>query len=428
MRPQPHRPPSPPRANPGRVGAARALLAVDEGEALDEASARLLPEEPADRALGWHLAFGVVRRRASVDAALRPWLRQPLDALDPPVRASLRVAAYELLYGRAKAYAAVDQGVETARALGAGRASGLVNAVLRRVVPLTSPSRAVLLDHPAWLVARWDARYGPEATEAWCTSNLEPPPLFVVGRGDAAGLAGQLAEAGALATPAEVKGVVVPGVLRLEGGGRVEELPGYATGAFWVQDVASAWMTDLVPAEAQRVLDACAAPGGKTFRLAARGAQVVATDRSPLRLERLTASLARLDLTADVRVHDWERGPVDGLGTFDAVLVDAPCTALGTLRRNPEIKWRRGPFDPVAMAPVQQAVVQAAAHHVRPGGALVYVVCSPESEEGPDVVAAFLADHAGWTREVERTTAPALGGEDAFWGVRLRRPLEPAAR
>lgn len=424
MRPSrpPPRGPRPSRANPGRIGAARALLATEEGEALDEVVAQLLPEEGPDRALGWHLALGTVRRQGSVDAALRPLLRQPLDALDAPVRAALRLGAFERLHGRAPAHAVVDQAVEVARALGAGRASGLVNAVLRRVAPPREPSRAVQLDHPAWLVARWDARYGAEATTAWCTANLEPPPLFLVARASAEALAARLADAGVSSEPAHLGGEPVPGVLRVEAAGRVEVLPGFADGAFWVQDAASAWLTDLVPVEARTVLDACAAPGGKSFRLAARGARVTSVDRSARRLERLRDSLRRLGLEATVRVHDWAEGPLAGLGRFDAVLVDAPCTALGTVRRNPEVKWRRGPFDPVAMAPTQRAVLEGAAAHVAPGGALVYVVCSPEPEEGPDLVAGFLADHPGWVQEATRHTAPPEGGEDAFWGARLRAP------
>lgn len=419
----PRRDPPKHSANPGRVAAATALVAVDRGAHVEEALPPLLPDAPHDRALAWHLALGVLRRRASVDAALRPHLRQPLDDLDAEVRAALRVGAYELLHARTPRHAAVDQAVEVARALWAGRASGLVNAVLRRAELPADLSRADALDHPAWLVARWDARYGEDATTAWCEANQEPPPLCLATAGDVDDLLDALKASGVEAAPATAGGAVVDGVVRLEGPvGRVELLPGFEQGNWWVQDAASAWMADLVPGDARSVLDACAAPGGKTFRLAAAGREVIAVDVSDNRLRRLDDGLRRLGLRARVVGHDWTAGPHRELGTFDAVLLDAPCTALGTVRRHPEIRWRRGPFDPSNAARTQAAMIRSAAAHVRPGGALVYVVCSPEPEEGPEVVDAFLAEHPGWTLDVVRTTAPPQAGEDAFWGARLIAP------
>lgn len=417
----------PPSVNPGRVAAVRALVAVEEGGHAEDVLPALLPESPEDRALAWSVVFGVLRRRGHVDAALRAVLSRPLDELDPGVRAVLRAGAWERLFGRAPAHAVVDQAVEALRSQGGGRASSMVNAVLRRVAPVADLAPADALDHPAWLVARWTGRYGAETTARWCAANGEPPPLFVVARHDAGALAETFGAAGLTTAPVVLRGETVPGVLRVDGAsGRVDRLPGFAEGAFWVQDAASAWMTDLVPADAARVLDACAAPGGKTFRLAARGAQVTATDVDGARLARVEDGARRLGLKVRTRVTDWTQPTPDGaVGAFDAVLVDAPCTGLGTVRRHPEIRWRRGPLDPARAARRQRDIAEHALVAVRPGGALVYVVCSPEPEEGPQVVEALCAAHPELVLEATRSSAPPEGGEDAFFGARLRVGARP---
>lgn len=421
-------------ANPGRLAAARALMEVEQGAHVEDALARFAPHETgqgsaggqADRGLAWFLALGVLRHRARVDAALRPHLSRPLATLDPPVRAALRLGAYEKLYARTAAHAAVHQAVEVASAAGGGRAKGLVNAVLRRVEPAVGLSRAESLDHPDWLVERWAARYGWEATEAWCLRNEQPPPLTIVARDAPEALAAELREAGLTVEPVALHGAALAGLLRIEGhGGAVTAMPGFAEGRFWVQDPASVAVADLVgAAPGMEVLDACAAPGGKAFRLLSQGARVVAVDRDPDRLRLLRESAARLGYAppaVDAVVHDWERG--DGLvgRTFAAVLVDAPCTALGTVRRHPEIRWRRQPADLPAMAARQRVILDAVAPHVGAGGALVYAVCSPEPEEGPDVVRAFVAANPDFALVREISTAPPEADEDAFYGARLER-------
>lgn len=411
------------RANPARIAAARVLVEVDEGGHAEELLARRAPSAEPDRGLCWELALGVLRRRGEIDAALRGALSRPIGELDAPVRAVLRVGAFEALIHDTARYAVVDQAVETVRALGAGRASAMVNAVLRRVARAESISRADALNHPAWLVSRWDARYGEAATSAWCAANAEVPPLVLVDRHGGDGIVAPLAEAGVQVRPAVAGGQVVPGAWRVEGRvGRVEQLPGFATGAFWVQDAASAAVADLVPEGARRVLDACAAPGGKTFRLLSRGHEVWAADRETERLKLLRQSLDRLKLRAEIGVHDWSSGPHPRLGVFDAVLVDAPCTALGIVRRHPEIRWRRSPFDPASAAARQRAIAEAALRHVAPGGVLVYAVCSPEPEEGEGVVAALRRAHPELVVEAQLATAPPADGEDAFFAARLRRP------
>lgn len=409
-------------ANPGRIAAVRALIDVEEGAHLEDVLPQYAPSFPADRSLAWNLAFGVLRHRGQIDAALRGCLKQPIDALEAPVRCVLRVGAYERLLGRAKAYAVVDQGVEVARAVRAGRASGLVNAVLRRVEPAASPSRAEQLNHPAWLVSRWDDRYGEAATTAWCQANGEPPPISVAIKGDVASQIAAFRAQGLEPTPARAAGEEVPNVWTLgDSLGRIEELPGFEEGDWWIQDAASAWMTDLVPASAKEVLDACAAPGGKSFRLAARGHAVTSVDVSMPRLDAMGESLHRLGLSVARRKHDWMEGPIPGVGAFDAVLVDAPCTALGTVRRHPEIRWRRAPLDPMHAAARQKRILAEAATHVRPTGVLVYVVCSPEPEEGQQVVDAFLKAHPTFRLDETRCSAPPQHGEDAFFGVRMVR-------
>lgn len=404
----------PVKASAARVAAARALLATEEGRHLEDALAELAPPSGSDRDLAWFLAYGVLRRRGHVDAALRAVVTQPLASLDPAVRTAVRIGAFELLFARTPPHAVVHQAVELVRALGAGRAHGLVNAVVRRVAPIDGLALSDRLDHPAWLVARWRDRYGAEATEAWCVANSEPPPLFVVAKTAEATLPPS-------ALPADLRGEAVPGVYQVESEGPIPVQPGFATGDWWVQDLASVLVADLVgDPSGLRVLDACAAPGGKTFRLVSRGARVTAVDRSWARLDLLRGSAERLGLEVDLVAHDWLVGRLHTNAVYDAVIVDAPCTGIGTVRRHPEIRWRRSEADLYAAQAIQRQVLEAAAEHVRPGGALVYAVCSPEPEEGEQVIEAFLAAHRRFAVERRLSTAPPERGEDAHFAVRLR--------
>jgi 16S rRNA (cytosine967-C5)-methyltransferase len=412
-----------PTASLARIGAARALMATETGAHLDEALATHAPPPGPDRDLAWFLAYGVMRRRGHLDAALRTVLTQPLAALDPPVRAALRIGTMELLFARTRPHAVVHQAVEVVRSLGAGRAHGLVNAVLRRVALPSQLSEPDRLDHPAWLVARWKERYGAEQTTRWCEANAQPPPLFVVAKDENARLP-------AGAEPATWQGEPVPGVYRVTSEGAVPSWAGFGEGSWWVQDLASVMVADLVPVEGA-VLDACAAPGGKSFRMASRGAKVLAVDREAARLAKVREGAERLALSVVSVRHDWTQGPLEGSAQqgfpsgerplFDAVLVDAPCTGLGTVRRHPEIRWRRTEPDLYGAAALQGRILDAVAHHVRPGGALIYAVCSPEPEEGEQVVDRFLARHPVFDRESVLSTAPPVDGEDAHFAARLRR-------
>lgn len=400
--------------SPARLAAVHALLAVEDGAHLDQTLADRAPPDGPDRDLAWFLAFGVVRRRSEVDAALRPRLSRPLTGLDPAVRAVLRIGAFEKLFARTRPHAVVHQAVELMKAVGPARASGLVNAVIRRVAPARDLRDAEAHNLPDWLWDRWVARYGDEVARAWGRQLAEPPPIFVV-------------TPDPTAPPAALPAGAVPesdlvGTYRvLEPSGRVETWAGFDAGRWWVQDRAAVQMADLVgEVEGARVLDACAAPGSKAFRIASRGARVVAVDRDEARLAKLREGAARLSLAMDVRVHDWEAG-TGAFSAFDAVLVDAPCTALGTLRRHPEVRWRRQPADLAGVAERQGALMNVVAELVRPGGVLVYSVCSPEPEEGPEVVARFVERQPGFVVDVEVTTAPPQQGEDAHYGCRLRR-------
>ncbi len=385
-------------------------------DVLAEQAAALTPE---DRRHAWFLALGVLRHRSHVDAALRPGLDRPLGGLDPELRAVLRLGAFELGYGRVGAHAVVHQAVEVARAIGAGRGSGLVNAVLRRVRAPERLSRSERVDHPAWLVARWDDRYGPVATDRWCEANNEPPPLVIIGRDDTIGV--DLAAAGLTVEPVTAGCRAVARAWRVDGHrGSIEEIPGFAEGRWWVQDPSSAAVADLVRSTGT-VLDACAAPGGKSWRLASRGARVTAIDLDPKRIQRLRDQLPRLRFDVETRVHDWEQGPIPDFPTFDAVLVDAPCTGLGTVGRHPEIRWRRTEQDLGPAAALQRRVLTAASAHVRSGGELVYSVCSAEPEEGIDVVNAFLAEHPEFALDETFASAPPEHGEDGFFGARMVR-------
>lgn len=396
------------RANPGRVAAARALLAVDdEGRNVEEALADFVPGDPGDRALAWNLALGVLRHRAALDEAIAVAARRAVWTLDPPVLAALRAGLYELAFTRTPPHAAVDQGVELARALGAAHAAGFVNAILRRgVVPLEGD---VSFGFPAWLLARWRRRLGAVRADAFMRACAEPAEVHLVVKEDAAGVASSFQKAGIVLVPAG------EGVFRLPPrSGRVDELPGFAEGRWWIMDPAAVAVADLVPDVAE-VLDVCAAPGGKSLRLAARGMRVSATDVDADRLSRISENAARIGLSIAATVHDWSAAPT--LGQWPAVLVDAPCTALGLVRRHPEIRWRRSEADIVIAAARQAKILSNAASCVAPGGALVYAVCSPEPEEGP-----MIAAKLGWPIEATYSNEGNPDGADVFWGCRMRRP------
>jgi 16S rRNA (cytosine967-C5)-methyltransferase len=234
---------------------------------------------------------------------------------------------------------------------------------------------------PAWLWTRWVAAYGEEAATRIAAANLDEPTLDLTVKADPEGWAGRL------------DGIVLPtGSVRLVPAGPVEDLPGYAEGAWWVQDAAAALPPRLFTDIAQkRVADLCAAPGGKTAALAHAGAHVTAVDISAERLRRVTANLARLGLTAEVVAADLLRWTPPE--PFDAILLDAPCTATGTIRRHPDVAWVKRPEDVASLADLQGRMIDRAVAWLRPGGVLVFSTCSLEPEEGEHQMARALHRH-----------------------------------
>jgi 16S rRNA (cytosine967-C5)-methyltransferase len=351
---------------PARQAALALLAAVFERRRpLEEALDALPPGlESRDRAAAHRIAAAVLRHAGSLDAVLEPFLRR-----EPPaaVRAALRMGAAELLLLGTPAHAAVAATVGVVPRPFAG----LVNAVLRKVATEGPAAMEGLdaerLDTPAWLWAAWHAAYGPAVREI-VRANNRPAPL------DLTLLPGATAPEGAELLPT--------GSARLPPGTRVAELPGLADGRFWVQDAAAALPARLLGAQAgERIADLCAAPGGKTAQLAAMGAQVVAVERDPKRLARLKENLARLGLAAETVEADAAAWSPATAG-YDAVLLDAPCSATGIIRRHPDIPHLKRAQDVAAMAEQQAKLLARAADLLRPGGRLVLATCSLQPEEG----------------------------------------------
>jgi 16S rRNA (cytosine967-C5)-methyltransferase len=388
------------------VAAVHALIAVEEGHHADQVLAEIAPPPGPDRGLAWNLVLGVLRRQGALDALLEPRLSQGVSGLDPTVRAILRAGLYDAKLTRTPPHAAVHQAVEVARAVGAVRASRLVNAVLRRASADTI-SEDPFLDLPPWLARRW------QAWPDWVARLQLEPAICIAGQ--------RALSEGLSAVPVDIGGGPLEQAWTLdERSGRLEALPGFEAGDWWVMDPAAATVADLTARHCPAgggVLDACAAPGGKAFRLHAQGYTVVAVDQSVRRMSTFKGNAARLKMEIQTHVHQWGAGAAEELGLFDVVLVDAPCTGLGTVRRHPEIRWRCMPSDPAAMGIRQRAILQAAAEHVQPGGALVYAVCSPEQAEGEDVVSQL----AGWAVVDSWSSRPPVADEDAHQAFVLRR-------
>ncbi len=409
----------PTRGDPTRETAYALLTAVlDRRRTLEDAMNALPAMEARDRSAGHRLAAAVLRRTGTLDAVLEPLMRKaPPDA----VRHVLRIGAAGLLLLDMPPHAAVGTAVALARTVGLAPFSGLVNAVLRKVAAggagllegLDSPR----LDTPAWLWASWgaDARAIAEAHQH------EAPLDFTLARGFAP-------PRGAMALPT--------GSVRYPVGTHVADVPGFAEGRLWVQDAAAALPAMLLAARpGERVADLCASPGGKTAQLAAAGALVTAVERDPVRLARLAENLTRWRLTADLVQADvlsWTPGQL-----FDAVLLDAPCSATGTIRRHPDVPYLKRPRDVAMLARAQDGLLAAAVRLLRPGGRLIYAVCSLQPEEGAARLAAarprvepFRAEELpempeaitpeGWLR-----THPGMwrewGGMDGFFCGRLVR-------
>ena len=384
-----------------------------------------------DRAFARLLVTTVLRRLGQIDHTALPLLRFRPKELT--VTNLLRLGAAQLLFLSTPPHAAVAETVRLA-AGGFRREMPMLNAVLRK---LAATGRAALegqdaarLDTPKWLWDSWVAAYGEERARAIAEAHQTEPPLDLSVRRDPVHWAEAL---GAEILPT--------GTLRRRSGGLIDALPGYDDGAWWVQDAAAALPALLLGKVAgRRVLDIGAAPGGKTAQLAALGATVTALERSPRRAEFLVRNLGRLSLDAEIVVADaleWQpRAP------YPAILLDAPCTATGTIRRHPDVPWAKSPADVARLADAQAKLLETAVGFVEIGGTLVYAVCSLQPEEGPQRIEALLAADprverdpirpaelrglpVGLTTAGEVRTLPcdlaASGGIDGFFIARLRR-------
>jgi 16S rRNA (cytosine967-C5)-methyltransferase len=360
-------------SDPVREAAFNLLTAVlDHRRTLEDALDSLPAAAPRDRAAAHRLAATVLRRLGTLDAVLDPYLhKRPPE----PVRHVLCIGAAGLLLLDTPEHAAVATAVELARSRGLAPFAALVNAVLRRIAATGKAAVTDLdgprLDTPAWMWASWghDAR-------AIAVAHMHPAPLDLTLR---------------LGADPPPGGEMLPtGSVRFPPGTSPESLPGFAQGAMWVQDAAAALPAKLLSAQpGERVADLCAAPGGKTGQLAASGAFVTAVERDPKRMRRMEQNLRRWGFGATLVQADaatWQPNDV-----FDAVLLDAPCSATGTIRRHPDVLRLKRPQDVRALTQAQDRLLAAAERLLRSGGRLIYSVCSLQPEEGPQRVAAALA-------------------------------------
>ncbi|MGB2716604.1 MAG: 16S rRNA (cytosine(967)-C(5))-methyltransferase RsmB [Vicinamibacterales bacterium] len=411
--------------SPARAAAYEVLRSVN-GSRIDLptalARARTNLKDERDRALAGEIATGTLRWQAAFDHVIATFARRPISRLDPEVIDILRMTMFQLLHlTRVPASAAVDEAVNLAKRAGKRSAAPLVNAILRRVsrertkLPLpprdTSSRKGALaylmttLSHPGWLVARWLDRYGFEATEQWCQFNNAPAALTLRAnrlKTTREALSVALRQHAVVTSPARF----APDALIVESGNPLRTPLAY-TGAFVVQDEASqvvTFMTAVRPGE--RVLDACASPGGKTTAMASAmgdNGLVVAMDVRARRM-RLLADTVRRSGAQCIRVVQADASKsVPFNAQFDCVLVDAPCSGLGTLRRDPDIKWRRQDGELPTAAAFQVRLLDTLSDSVRPGGRLVYATCSSEPDENDEVVERFLDAHREFT--VSRPTA-----------------------
>ena len=421
-----------------RLAADRLRACLDQRLTVEDslqASAQAARLEARDRAFLASLLLTAFRHRGEIDAVLRSFLDKPLPRKSGLTRELLELGAAQLLFLEIPPHAVIDSTVRAAKAdRNALHFAGLINAVLRRVstagTGLLAKLDAPRLNTPAWLWARWSRNYGPTAARQIALAHAARPPLDLSFRDDPGAWRDRLSS---LPLP--------NGQLRLAADhAPVPELPGFRQGVWWVQDAAAAIPARLLgDLRGKSVLDLCAAPGGKTLQLAAMGAQVTAVDVSEPRLERLRENLARTGLGANILVADMLTASFEQ--TWDAVLLDAPCSATGTIRRHPELPWIRQEGQIAELSVLQRRMLPRAAELVRPGGLLVYCSCSLEPEEGEAQARQFLSRNSGfeivpatlpdlpqdaiqpegWVRTLPSMSYGGSPGIDGFFAVAMRR-------
>jgi 16S rRNA (cytosine967-C5)-methyltransferase len=449
--------------SPARRLAAEVLLRVEQGGAfanlaLDGALRSAGVLEPREAALCTELTYGTLRWQLELDRAIAAHSARPPAELDAPLRAALRIAAFELLHHpRVPARAAVDQGVELVRELGLARAAGYANAVLRRLsetrAPPPAPSKeadpighiAATTAHPRWLIERWARWLGAGEAEKLAAAN-QRQAAAVVRAARRRATREQVQEALRKSGIESEPGRYSPDALVLAPGAPPAlDIDGHEQGLFQAQDEAAQLVSlYAAPPAGASVLDACAAPGGKACHLAELGAgSVLAVDLHARKARNIEEAASRLGL-AEVRALAGDATlPLPGEGPFDLALVDAPCSGLGTLRRHPEVKLRRTPDDVDRVAALQARLLAQVSRSVKPGGLLVYAVCTLTPEESDEQVERFLAANPdfhperpppGWALPAADADCldeqgrlrifPHRTGTDGFFAVRLRK--EPA--
>ncbi|HEY8211121.1 MAG TPA: 16S rRNA (cytosine(967)-C(5))-methyltransferase RsmB [Myxococcaceae bacterium] len=421
-----------------RVSATDAFLNV----VLDTTLSELRPEDARDAGLITELCYGAARREMALDHALAQVSDHKLSTLEDRVLAALRVGAYQVFYTRVPRHAAVAETVEALKSLRLQRAAGFANAVLRKVaamseLPLPPESEpvkrlAVRESHPEWLVERWTRQFGPARAEQMLVADNVPPPVVVRAnrsRNSRDRLLEELRGAGVDASPTSIS----PAGVVLGSPGPLEDVLGYREGLWQVQDEAAQLVVEYaaIP-DGARVLDACAAPGGKACALAER-VRVTACDVHKNKLRKIESEAKRLGVEGrlEVKQHDAQKPFSE---EYDAVVLDAPCSGLGTLRRHPELRYRRKPEDVGRLAALQVRLLESCQAAVAPGGLLVYAVCSVDPQEGSDQVELFLRSHPDFTAEPPPAmpagaplaqgylrTLPGPEALDGFFAARLRR-------
>lgn len=365
--------------------------AFDDAIAFTQEQPEYQAMEVRDRGLARLIAATVLRRLGQIDAVVANFLERPLPEKRGDLSSILQTAVAQLLFLDSPPHAVLNIAVEQCRADSqTERFAKLTNAVLRRVcdqgAAIVTAQDSTRLNIPDWIWNRWVATYGQETARRIANASLEQAPLDISVKSDPAGWAIRL---GAEVLPT--------GSLRLAAEGRVDELAGFAEGGWWVQDAAAAIPSKLLgDVRGKRIADLCAAPGGKTASLAARGAIVTAVDLSADRLQRVQQNLARLQLKAELVEADvttWRTAD-----PFDAILLDVPCSATGTIRRHPDILRLKRPADITKLAPLQYKMLENAVRQVKPGGLVVFCTCSLEPEEGVNHIEKLLKVNKGLKR------------------------------